>query len=183
MKLLLHTCCGPCLMYPYRALVAKGFQVDGYFYNPNIHPIEEYRLRRGAAVRTAQDIGAVLLCPAYNSDEFFAALDGNNNFPERCRRCWRLRLAETAARARHGGYTGFTTTLLVSPYQDSGMIREIGEEVAREVGTKFYFEDFRPGFRAAHNEAKAKGVYCQKYCGCVYSERERSQEQKKQWII
>jgi predicted adenine nucleotide alpha hydrolase (AANH) superfamily ATPase len=81
-----------------------------------------------------------------------------------------LRLARAAQFARENGFNAFTTTLLVSPYQDQKLIKDIGEKIARDEGLSFYFEDFRPGFAQAHKEAKNKGLYCQKYCGCSYSE-------------
>ncbi|MCM8763175.1 MAG: epoxyqueuosine reductase QueH, partial [Candidatus Omnitrophica bacterium] len=84
----------------------------------------------------------------------------------------------TAQQAKEGGFKYFSTTLLVSPYQDHNLLKKIGEDVAKEVGIEFYYEDFRPGFRQAHNRAKEQGIYCQKYCGCIYSEIERFNKKK-----
>ncbi|MBI4707075.1 MAG: epoxyqueuosine reductase QueH, partial [Candidatus Omnitrophica bacterium] len=69
-----------------------------------------------------------------------------------------------------------TTTLLVSPYQNQELLKEIGEEIAAREGISFFYQDFRPGFRKAHDQAKSQGIYCQKYCGCLYSEIERFQK-------
>jgi len=81
---------------------------------------------------------------------------------------------ETAAQtAKEAGFDYFSTTLLVSPYQDQESLKEIGNNISKEEGVAFYYEDFRPGFRKAHNLAKERGIYCQKYCGCTYSELER----------
>ena len=87
--------------------------------------------------------------------------------------CWELRLKKTALFAKDNGYSFFSSTLLVSPYQDQDALKKIGEKIAVESGVAFYYEDFRPGFRKAHEDAKAQGFYCQKYCGCIYSEIER----------
>lgn len=167
MKLLLHTCCAPCLVYPLEALRREGFLVTGFFYNPNIHPLAEYIKRKEALLVLKPDIE--ITYPEYLPQEFFRAINLNEERPKRCAICWGLRLKATARAAKEKGFPYFTTTLLVSPYQDQGLLKEIGERIAQEEGVKFYFADFRPGFRKAHDEAKARGVYCQRYCGCVYS--------------
>ncbi|MFC1704244.1 epoxyqueuosine reductase QueH [Candidatus Omnitrophota bacterium] len=179
MKLLLHTCCGPCFIYPYRTLQDQGFEVAGYFYNPNIHPFSEYNNRRAAIEKIAQDVEAEVISPEYDFEEFFWAIEKNTASPARCKKCWQLRLIKTAECAKEKGYDSFSTTLLVSPYQDIEAIKEIGSSVADNTGIQFHFQDFRPGFKAAHQEARVKGIYCQKYCGCLYSEKERYQKKKK----
>lgn len=174
MKLLLHTCCAPCLVYPLEALRREGFLVTGFFYNPNIHPLAEYIKRKEALA--VLNPGIEITYPEYLPQEFFRAVNLKEERPKRCAICWELRLKATAAVAKEKGFPYFTTTLLVSPYQDQGLLKEIGERIAQDEGVKFYFADFRPGFRQAHVEAKAKGIYCQKYCGCIYSEIERDRK-------
>jgi hypothetical protein len=98
---------------------------------------------------------------------------------ERCSLCWTLRLKKTAKLAKERGFESFSTTLLVSPYQDQELLKKIGNEIAKEEGIEFYYEDFRPGFKKAHEEARIKGIYCQKYCGCIYSEIERCRKSEK----
>jgi len=171
--ILLHTCCAPCLIYPLKVLQDAGFEVKGFFYNPNIHPYAEY-LRRIEAF-TALNPGIEIIYPEYLPQEYFRAvhLKEDAPSPERCVICWKLRLQKTAQAAKLTGFDYFTTSLLVSPYQDQGLLRKIGEEVASDEGVKFHYADFRPGFREAHNEAHNKGIYCQKYCGCIFSEIER----------
>ncbi|MDO8661976.1 MAG: epoxyqueuosine reductase QueH [Candidatus Omnitrophota bacterium] len=172
MKLLLHTCCAPCLIYPLEKLSLEGFKVTGFFYNPNIHPLAEYIKRREALAVLGSAIE--IIYPEYSPRDFFRAVNLQEAAPERCVLCWRLRLKKTAQAAKGSGFQYFTTTLLVSPYQDQELLKKIGSEVGKEEGVEFYYADFRPGFRQAHNEARAKGVYCQKYCGCIYSGIERS---------
>lgn len=181
MKVLIHTCCAPCLIYPYRQLKDKGFEARGLFYNPNIHPLSEYKNRRQAVEFYAQKEQIEVDYPEYNPAEFFHAVNLKEN-NGRCLICWELRLRKTAEVARAQGFDCFSTTLLVSPYQDQQALKSIGEGVAKESGVKFYYEDFRPGFRPAHDEAKAKGIYCQKYCGCLYSEIERENEKCKKSV-
>ena len=80
--------------------------------------------------------------------------------------------------AKDSGFDAFTTTLLGSPYQDHETVKNICEKVAREAGIKFYYHDFRPGFKSAHDTARKKGIYCQNYCGCIFSEKERIESKK-----
>ncbi len=178
MKLLLHTCCAPCLIYPLERLNEKGFEVTGFFYNPNIHPFAEYQNRRRAIEDFIKPDNTAVIYPEYNPAEFFQAV----NLKEtngRCSICWALRLKITAKAAKERGFSHFSTTLLVSPYQNQELLKEIGNSIAGSEGVEFYYEDFRPGFRKAHDIARAKGVYCQKYCGCLYSELERCRQSPK----
>ncbi len=179
MKLLLHTCCAPCLIYPLGQLRQKGFKVGGFFYNPNIHPVGEYKQRSQAVADFGRELDINVDFPEYNPQDFFQAVNLSQTAPARCSLCWRLRLEKTAATAGEKGFDYFSTTLLVSPYQDQELLRKIGEDISRRQGVNFYYEDFRPGFRKAHDEARARGMYCQKYCGCIYSEIERCRQSAK----
>jgi predicted adenine nucleotide alpha hydrolase (AANH) superfamily ATPase len=179
MKLLLHTCCAPCEIFPLEQLRNSGFEVAAFFYNPNIHPLSEYNNRRQAVEDFSKAAGLEAIFPEYRPQEFFQAVSGKEFNPGRCESCWGLRLNRTAQEARKTDCTHFSTTLLVSPYQDQGIIKEMGEDAARNSGIEFYYEDFRPGFRKAHDQAKSKGIYCQKYCGCIYSEIERCKKSGK----
>jgi len=181
MKLLLHICCGPCALYPVKELLAKrSDKITGFFYNPNIHPASEYKRRRDTMSEAASKIGLEVVIPDYRMEEYFSAIFSNNagdglkpSPAERCGLCWELRLSETAGFAKVNGFDAFTTTLLVSPYQDHEKVKKTGEKIAIEKGVRFYYQDFRPGFRSAQEEAKNENLYRQKYCGCVFSELER----------
>lgn len=173
MKLLLHICCGPCLIYPLERLREKGFEVAGFFYNPNIQPLAEYKNRRQAVEQLSKELAVDIIYPEYAPSEYFQGVNLKEKNPGRCSICWALRLEAAAKLAKEKGFEAFSTTLLVSPYQDQELLNKIGNAVSETEGIKFYYEDFRPGFRKAHNEAKTKGIYCQKYCGCIYSEIER----------
>ena len=179
MKLLLHTCCAPCLIYPLEQLKAKGFAVSGLFYNPNIHPYAEYKNRRVSVEDLSGMARVEMIYPEYNPSEFFRAINQKEDNPARCPICWTLRLKQTAKSAKEKEYTHFSTTLLVSPYQDQETLKKIGSDVAKEEGVEFYYEDFRRGFKKAHNQAKAAGIYCQKYCGCIYGEIEQCRQSAK----
>ncbi|MFA4992653.1 MAG: epoxyqueuosine reductase QueH [Candidatus Omnitrophota bacterium] len=173
MKILLHICCGPCLIYPLKRLNDQCFKVKGFYYNPNIHPAAEFDRRKDAVMGLSKDLQFEVESPEYMPSEFSQAIGTNLRAPGRCASCWGLRLRKTALYAKENGFEAFTSTLLVSPYQDQGILKQIGSQAAKEAGIDFYYEDFRVGFRQAHEEAKSKGIYCQKYCGCSYSELER----------
>ena len=87
--------------------------------------------------------------------------------------CYRVRLEQTARYAKEHGYDTFSTTLLISPYQNHNALKKIGEEMAEKYGLNFLYRDFRPGFREGQAEARELGLYMQKYCGCVFSEEMR----------
>ncbi|MGE5552475.1 MAG: epoxyqueuosine reductase QueH [Betaproteobacteria bacterium] len=173
-RLLLHACCAPCTIHPLAVLREEGWDVAGYFYNPNIHPYREWQRRRDTlAEYAARENLPVTWVEGYDLNAFLAeALAAG---PSRCLSCYRRRLSATARAAREGGFGAFSTTLLVSPYQKHDEVRQIGEEVAQAEGVSFIYRDFRPGFRPAQARAKELGLYRQPYCGCIFSERERYQ--------
>jgi len=167
------------MIYPLGQLRKAGFEVTGLFYNPNIHPLSEYNNRKKAVEDFSKSINMEVIFPEYNPADFFQGVNLKESNPGRCPLCWELRLKKTAVLAREKGIDHFSTTLLVSPYQDQSLLQRIGEHLQEEENVNFYFEDFRPGFRKAHDEARAKGIYCQKYCGCIYSEIERCKKSEK----
>jgi predicted adenine nucleotide alpha hydrolase (AANH) superfamily ATPase len=173
MELLLHICCAVCLIYPFKVLKEKGFKIKGFFYNPNIHPFSEYLHRKEALIVLNDELKLDIIYPEYKPQEFFRKVNFNEEDKKRCWLCWQLRLENTADFALKNGFNFFSTTLLVSPYQDQEKIKELADRISQEKGINFYYQDFRPGFRQAHKEAKERGLYCQKYCGCIYSEVER----------
>lgn len=179
-RILLHVCCGPCGTYPTRQLREQGFEVVAFWYNPNVHPYTEHERRRQALIQfaAAEDL-PVLEWPQYEMVNFFRAVAGHEVFRERCRFCYRIRLERTAQMARERGFDTFTTTLLISPYQDEAMILTIGEDVGQKSGVPFYYERFRRGWSERGRMAKEHGLYKQDYCGCVYSEWERHRPEER----
>lgn len=176
MRLLLHICCAPCMIYCVQSLRGQGHQIEGFFYNPNIHPFTEYNLRRKAVEQKANSWGLKVDFQCYDMERFFRQIHFKETPPQRCHTCWHMRLRKAAQLAHRNKFDGFTTTLLISPYQDQQAIRGIAEKIAQEEGIDFYYRDFREGFRESQAVAKQEGFYRQKYCGCVFSERERFQK-------
>ncbi len=170
MRVLLHACCGPCLIYPADQLRRQGLDVTVYYFNPNIHPLAEYEKRLSTLMEYCQRVGLKVVSGDYDIDEYFRAVGSPDQ--DRCRLCYKLRLQETARRAAADGYDAFSTTLLVSPYQKHDELRQAGEEAAAAAGVAFLYEDWRTGYRAGQARARELGIYRQKYCGCVYSKEE-----------
>ncbi|MFH0762657.1 MAG: epoxyqueuosine reductase QueH [Candidatus Omnitrophota bacterium] len=173
MKVLLHTCCAPCLIHPLERLRECGWEVSAIFYNPNIHPFAEYNLRKQALEEFCRVTPLEVFYPEYLPSEFFQAVNLMEEKSQRCPVCWFLRLNRTAEFAKSKGFDAFTSTLLASPYQDQQALKKIASDISKEKGIEFFYEDFRPGFKRAHQIAREYKIYCQNYCGCVYSEIER----------
>jgi predicted adenine nucleotide alpha hydrolase (AANH) superfamily ATPase len=177
MNILMHICCSNCAVYPVQKLSDRGVRVKGLWFNPNIHPYAEYRNRFEALRKLA---GLWKLEIEY--DESYGLVDFLrnvvNNEEQRCRYCYAVRLERTAARAKELKADAFTTSLLVSPYQNFDLIKETGSRMQEKYGVEFYFEDFREGFGEGRRISRELGLYSQKYCGCVYSEMERYMEKK-----
>jgi predicted adenine nucleotide alpha hydrolase (AANH) superfamily ATPase len=175
MKLLLHTCCGPCLAGSLAALDGEGISPALFWYNPNIHPWTEYRARRDCLRAFAKGRGLdLIMIDEYGLRPFLRGTGGVfEDRQGRCSFCYRLRLERTAAAAREGAYDCFSSTLLISPYQNHEAVRETGEDLAARYGTGFFYRDFRPFFREGQKYAREQGFYMQKYCGCIFSEEER----------
>ncbi len=177
MRLLLHTCCGPCSIYPVDSLREEGIEVYGYFYNPNIHPYTEWKKRRDTLEQYAGEIGLnVIFDDDYPLEEFLQRMVYRESV--RCKFCYSMRLKKAASVAKRGKFDAFTTTLLVSPFQKHDLIKEAGEAAGQEKGVPFYYRDFRPGFKEATVRSKELGMYRQQYCGCIYSEKERYYQSK-----
>lgn len=173
MRILVHICCGPCSLTVLRALLDEGHAPEGLFYNPNIHPLEEYARRRDGALQAAERLGVPLhvLDAEYDPKLYFRAVSGRED--ERCGACYGLRLARAAALAAEGGFDSFTTTLLYSKFQKHDLIASTGRGAARAAGTAFLYRDFRAGWKEGIRLSREWGIYRQQYCGCLYSENER----------
>ena len=173
MKVVLHICCGVCAAGAVEALAAEGRQVIGFFYNPNIHPAEEYQKRLETACKVAQELNFPLEAPDYETEEWFRKTSSLKDEPEggrRCQVCYRLRLEKTRDYMMACGADAFTTTLTISPHKSAQAINKIGQEIG---GEKFLIRDFKKkdGFKRAVQLAKRWELYRQDYCGCMYSMR------------
>ncbi len=144
----------------------------GFFYNPNIHPLLEYRRRlegvRELAGRVAMPLVEDL---GYDPEAWFAEVAGDAG--ARCARCVGMRLERAAQEAVRQDCGAFSTTLSISPWQDHDAIRSGGEKAAARHGVEFLYRDLRPLYRESRRLSREWGLYRQKYCGCLLSEWER----------
>ena len=172
-RLLLHCCCAPCAVYVLEYL-SPFFEITVLFYNPNIRPREEYDKRAAELQKLpiAKYPNKVdVFVTEYEPTVFDISTTRLEDEPEgglRCAVCFRLRLTETARRAREDGYEYFTTTLSVSPYKNAALLNEIGGELAGEYGVGYLTSDFkkRDGYKRSIELSNQFGLYRQSYCGC-----------------
>ncbi|MFH1893224.1 MAG: epoxyqueuosine reductase QueH [Candidatus Zixiibacteriota bacterium] len=177
MNILVHICCGPCAVHPFEKLIDEGHRVAGYWYNPNIHPYREYK-ERLESLKKLESLTRfeMIYFDSYDLEKYLESV--MPDLDRRCMHCYDLRLMQTATYAEENGFDAFSSTLLVSPYQDQDWIREVGAAVQEKTGVKFLDIDFTPGFRDGKQKAYDMGLYIQKYCGCIFSERERYEKKK-----
>lgn len=179
-SVLIHTCCAPCATYTVEHWRKLRLEISGYWFNPNIHPLAEHELRLTTLEGYARKIELPLIVtPGYPCDDYFKAVAGHEAQGERCQRCYLLRLGNAARSAKEQGFDAFSTTLLISPYQQHDVLKQIGEEVQERVGIRFLYEDLRPGYLQSRTMARELDLYRQKYCGCRYSEAEREEERRR----
>jgi len=176
LRLLLHTCCAPCAIGVADEAAKDKLTVTGYFYNPNIHPGSEYIKRKKEAEGYFKSQGLEFVAEEYNPDVFFNEIDSGKEELIRCVKCWEFRMKKTVSFAKENRFDSFTTTLLTSPYQDHNVIKNMCGEISSE--DFFYYKDFRTSFNEGHKKAKAMGLYCQNYCGCIFSLIEREERKK-----
>lgn len=182
-RLLLHICCGPCATFSVQHLRGLGWEINGFWYNPNIQPALEYNQRLQALTSLSEQIGLSMIWDKDSSDSVFqSAVKGHERDIDRCTICYRLRLRRTAQMAAERGITTISTSLLISPYQDLGAIRQIGEEVAAEYCLRFYYENLRRGYHERTRLSRLYGLYQQTYCGCMYSAQEAEKRRNQRAI-
>jgi predicted adenine nucleotide alpha hydrolase (AANH) superfamily ATPase len=174
-RILLHICCAPCLCHPHRVLTSEGADITGFWYNPNIHPYKEYQNR----LNSVKDFSRHNDFKIDYRDEYPLEENLDGLLKDRCNSCYLVRLDATARQAVQGGYDYFSTTLLYSIYQKHELIKDIGIEAGKRLGVNFLYRDFRAGWEEGLAMAGEMDLYRQKYCGCIFSERDRYLKTKK----
>ena len=181
MKLLIHACCADCLLKMVESIKEenKFESIEIYYYNPNIHPRSEYQSRLKAMQLMIKDLK--LIVPDWRPKEYFESLkpnlpsleNGGLKKLDRCPKCWRLRLEETAKFAKENGFEAFSSTLITSEYQNSEIIEKIGKEISKKYKIEFLIP------KNVCKTLETKGFYKQVFCGCCYSLVERFEEKFK----
>lgn len=179
-RILLHVCCGPCSLMPIVHLRDEGFEPAAFFFNPNIHPAEEWKKRRDAMREVSEKLNVPLLeeGEAANPGLWVRGLHGVTEEGKRCALCYRPRMERTAALAAEKGFDAFTTSLLYSRYQHHESIVAEAERAAALAGAAFLYRDFRPWWWDGINLSRELGIYRQKWCGCILSMKEALRQKK-----
>lgn len=177
MRVLLHTCCGPCASACVPRLKDLGYEVTMLYSNSNIDTRDEFEKRAAEAIKLSEADGVNIVFDDYDHESWLSEVaKGYENEPEkgkRCLRCFRFNLERTARYAAKNGYDAFTTSLTVSPHKPSALIFAAGEEKSSDA-IKFLSEDFKKkeGFKLSVKRANELGLYRQGYCGCEFSNLE-----------
>lgn len=175
---LLHICCAPCSIACIESLLTEGLSPTGFWFNPNIHPYTEYRARKGALLEYARLIDLPLVLEGdYGLRPFVRGVA--EDIEGRCLYCYDVRMCAAAQHAAQNGFTHFTSTLFISPYQNHELLRQSAERAAQAFSVSFLYRDFRPLFRQGQDKARELSLYMQKYCGCMFSEEDRYRKKKK----
>lgn len=178
-KVLLHICCAPCSCAILEGMQASGLDVTAFFYNPNIHPHEEYEKRKAEVIAYTRKIGVPFIDADYDVDNWMEHVRGLEQEPERgkrCSVCFEMRLARTALYAQENGFPFIATSLSISRHKNQAQVHEAGHAAAaRFEGVTFWDYNWRAkgGVDRGAALAKQEGFYRQNYCGCVYSLRDR----------
>ena len=177
-KVLLHSCCAPCSGEVLEAITASGIDTTIYFYNPNIHPREEYELRKSENIRFAEKEGIPFIDADYDTDNWFARAKGLEWEPEkgaRCTMCFDMRFDRTALHAHENGFSVITSCLGISRWKDMEQINASGNRAASKYPDLTYWTfNWRKGGGAQRmlEISKRENFYQQEYCGCIYSLRD-----------
>ena len=174
-KLLLHTCCAPCSPYVLRHL-KKVFELNCFFYNPNIHPEEEYEFRYQELEKLLEGLELPLEKGEYEIAEWMRLNKDLGHLPERdtrCVNCIKLRLERTAQKAVAEDYEYFSTVLSVSPHKVADMINLLGKELSEKYGVKYLYSDLKKnnGYLQTTRLARQYDLKRQDYCGCIFSKQ------------
>ncbi|CDL87315.1 epoxyqueuosine reductase QueH [Xenorhabdus cabanillasii] len=177
-KVLLHSCCAPCSGEVMEAMLASGIDFTIFFYNPNIHPLKEYELRKDENIRFAEQMGIPFIDADYDRDNWFERAKGMENEPERgirCTMCFDMRFERTALYAHEHGFPVITSSLGISRWKNMQQINECGVRAAsRYPGLTYWEYNWRKGGGSARmiEISKREEFYQQEYCGCIYSLRD-----------
>lgn len=163
---------------PIKYLSALGYNVIGYFMNPNIHPLAEYMRRVEGVIECAErlDIKVLFEHKSWNLRKWLSEQLSRGEPPKRCEWCAGTRLKAAWQKAREEGIPFFSSSLLYSIYQPHDYLADRGRELSEGDGPDFFYHDFREFWQDGINISREWEIYRQPYCGCVFSEAERYQK-------
>lgn len=185
-SLLLHVCCAPCSSYVL-SILSSYFNITIYYYNPNISPYKEFIKRakeiQKLLLQMSLPSNVEILIGDYENSLFENTIDAYRHDGEgsfRCFSCYRLRLESTCKKAKEKNFDYFTTTLSISPYKNSKVLNQIGEQLSKKYHISYLYADFKKkdGYKKSIEFSKLYNLYRQDYCGCIYSKMEKRYKQK-----
>ena len=177
-NLLLHSCCAPCSGDIMKNLQDSEINYTVYFYNPNIHPFDEYKLRKDENMSFAYKNNIPFIDADYDPRKWFDLTKGMEWEPERgkrCSTCFDMRFLKTAEYAFHNGFDIISSTLGISRWKDMSQINSSGILAASKFsGLEYWTFNWRKdsGSQRMIQVSKDEEFYMQEYCGCVYSLRD-----------
>jgi len=177
-RVLLHSCCAPCSGDIMEQMKNSNVELTIFFYNPNIHPKEEYEIRKKENIRFAHQLNIPFIDADYDRDNWFKRAKGMEWEPERgkrCSMCFDMRFERTALYAAENGFHVFTSSLGISRWKDMDQINLSGMRIASRYPELIYWNyNWRKegGSERMYEVAKREQFYKQEYCGCVYSLRD-----------
>ncbi|NVK21375.1 MAG: epoxyqueuosine reductase QueH [Kangiellaceae bacterium] len=183
-KVLMHSCCAPCAAEVMEAVHHSGIEQVIFFYNPNIHPIEEYEIRKNENKRFCDKLGIKFIDADYDKDNWFERVKGLEMEPERgarCTVCFDMRFERTALYAEENGFNLITSTLGISRWKNMEQINDCGVRAANRYDDVNYWTfNWRKqgGAQRMIEISKREEFYQQEYCGCVYSLRDTNRWRK-----
>jgi len=183
-KLLLHSCCAPCSGEVMEALIASDIDFTIFFYNPNIHPLQEYEIRKNENIKFANQHNIPFVDADYDKDAWFERAKGMELEPERgirCSMCFDMRFERTALYAFEQGFPVISSSLGISRWKDMNQINTSGVKAASHYpNIEYWTYNWRKngGSERMYHIAKREEFYKQEYCGCVYSMRDTNQWRK-----
>jgi len=173
--MLVHICCSVDSHFFLEKLQADypEEKLTGFFYDPNIHPYSEYRLRYLDVQRSCKKLGIDLLEGEYDFETWMQLVRGLEKEPEkgsRCEVCFDRRFDVSANKALELGEKKITTTLLVSPLKSQEQLKRVGDAFYEKNGVEFIAVDYRSGGGSQDQSrvTKEEQLYRQDYCGCIY---------------
>jgi len=177
-KVLLHSCCAPCSGELMETFIDAGIYFTVFFYNPNIHPKEEYEIRKNENIRFAKKKNIPFIDGDYDRDNWFKRAKGLEGEPERgkrCTMCFDMRFERSALYAAEHGFKVFTSSLGISRWKDLKQVTECGMRAASHYSNLIYWtHNWRKGggSQRMYEISKREEFYKQEYCGCIYSLRD-----------
>ena len=183
-KLLLHSCCAPCSGPLIEKINSCGIVIKIFFYNPNIHPLKEYELRKNENKRFADKLQIEFIDCDYDVQEWFRKSKGMEYEPERgirCTMCFDTRFLKTALYAYENKFSVITSSLGISRWKDMNQINDSGKRAASKYNLIYWDYNWRKngGSARMYELAKEEGFYKQEYCGCIYSLRDSNDWRRK----